>query len=314
MIRILLNTASAFKIPLIIINKVVKSAFAGITIAEVAVAMTEFGVASAWQHAMLQELLGFVADATIADAPASDLFRFTRGGREGGGDTPLLWRILCDWILEPVISKWEVDRVGFVLREVNYSSTGMIVNHCVWADNLLLLARSADESRRMIADVSRRLYSTMGCRWKLDSLQIMPNAWARLDHGDLRRERFSVAVNVPAPEPRCLCWMGEDSPSAPSSASMQEQWWNRAERSTSEKKRSAEDAAGADVSRIILERAVGDDTPPSETEPSSSKRQPRSECEHNLVEFHFEVVSELLVLGIVLISVAVPAGPGRRRR
>ena len=88
MLRILLNKASAFRIPLIIINKDVKSAFAGITIAEVAVAMTEFGVASAWQHAMLQELLGLVADATIADAPASELFRFTRGGREGGGTRP----------------------------------------------------------------------------------------------------------------------------------------------------------------------------------------------------------------------------------
>ena len=210
---------------------------------------------------------------------------------------------MCDWVLEPVISKWQVDSVGFVLKEVGSSSSGKLINHCVWADNLFLLARSAAESRRMITEVTCRLYSTMGCRWKMDSLQIMPNSWAKLDHSDLRRERFSVAVEVPVPVPRSLCWRGGESLSAPSSASMKaEPWWNRAERSTGERKRAADHVLGAEVSRRKLERVEGGETPSPVPESHSSKRHRINVSETGHIDFHFEIVSELLVLGVLLDS------------
>ena len=38
----------------------------------------------------------------------------------------------------------------------------------------------------MFADVTDRLYATVGCRWKLDSLKLMPNEWACLEDVALR--------------------------------------------------------------------------------------------------------------------------------
>ena len=79
-------------------NADVQTAFASITITELAVALSEMGACSTLQYALLDELMRLKAQASVADAPASCVFDFPKGGREGGSDTPLLWRVHLQWL------------------------------------------------------------------------------------------------------------------------------------------------------------------------------------------------------------------------
>ena len=89
--RLLLAKAAAFKPPIVIIDGDVKGAFPSLTVAELAVALTELGLPSCIQLAVLAEYESMSATVTIADAPPSAPFNYNRCGREGGGDTPALW-------------------------------------------------------------------------------------------------------------------------------------------------------------------------------------------------------------------------------
>ena len=136
-LRIILAKAAAFKLPLMLTNADVQTAFASITITELAVALSEMGACSTLQYALLDELMRLKAQASVADAPASCVFNFTKGGREGGSDTPLLWRVLLDWLLSPVIENWIEQKVGFRLVEHGRALEETPVHsHMVWADNL----------------------------------------------------------------------------------------------------------------------------------------------------------------------------------
>ena len=92
LMRLLLGNAAALKLPLVIIDGDVKGAFPSLTVAELAVALAELGLPSCIQLALLAEYENMSATVTIADAPPSAPFNYTRGGREGGGDTPALWK------------------------------------------------------------------------------------------------------------------------------------------------------------------------------------------------------------------------------
>ena len=116
--RILLAKAHAFKIPLVLISADVKSAFASITISELIVALTELNIPALLQVALLAELEKLSAEATVADAPASRVFEFSKGGREGGVDTPSLWYYFLQWLLEPVVAQWELEGIGFRLCKI----------------------------------------------------------------------------------------------------------------------------------------------------------------------------------------------------
>ena len=74
-----------FNMPIDLISADVKSAFASITIAELIEALTDLNIPALLQVALLSELEQLSAEATVADAPASNIFEFSKGGREGGG-------------------------------------------------------------------------------------------------------------------------------------------------------------------------------------------------------------------------------------
>ena len=91
LMRLMLAKTEAFRLPLVIIDGDVKSAFASLTVAELAVALTELQLPACLQVALLAEYENMGAAMTIVDAPASAPFAYTRGGREGGRDTHSLW-------------------------------------------------------------------------------------------------------------------------------------------------------------------------------------------------------------------------------
>lgn len=113
--RILLSKAHAFKMIIVFISVDVKSAFASITNAELIEALTDLNIPALLQVALLSELEQLSAEATVADTPASNIFGFSKGGREGGVDTPSVWYYFFQWLLEPVVTQWELEGIGFRL-------------------------------------------------------------------------------------------------------------------------------------------------------------------------------------------------------
>ena len=87
MMQILLVKSEAYGFALIILSVDVKSAFASMTLSELAVALTSIGIPARLMFAFLADLQDVRAEATVADAPASKIFEFSKGGREGSDDT-----------------------------------------------------------------------------------------------------------------------------------------------------------------------------------------------------------------------------------
>ena len=84
MLRLLLAKASASRLPMIVVDGDIKSAFDSMSLAEIAVALTDVGLPAGVQVALLAEYEKLVASARVADAPPSADLPFTRGGREWG--------------------------------------------------------------------------------------------------------------------------------------------------------------------------------------------------------------------------------------
>ena len=72
----LLAESTAFRLPLLILNADVKSAFASLTLAELAEALCELGAPARLVLAILEEMEVLTATATVADAPPSSEFPF----------------------------------------------------------------------------------------------------------------------------------------------------------------------------------------------------------------------------------------------
>ena len=62
----------------------------------------------------LREMLQ--AYITLPFVGRSDSFNFNRGGKQGGVETPDEWRILIDYVLEPVVRIWN-NGVGFKVKQ-----------------------------------------------------------------------------------------------------------------------------------------------------------------------------------------------------
>ena len=103
-------------------------------------------------------------------------FQFSRGGKQGGVETPDEWRAILDYILEPVINLWNAFGLGCVLPDT-YGETEILVNHAVWADNIFLFATDHDTMQTMINQLTEAFseYTDSAGRryflWKPGSLE-----------------------------------------------------------------------------------------------------------------------------------------------
>ena len=169
--------------------------FASIIISEVIDALTDLNIPALLQVALLAELEQLSAEATVADAPASNIFEFTKGGREGGVDTPSLWFYFFQWLLEPVVAQWEIEGLGFRLSNKLVNESTYIISHIIWVDHIFLVASSWRQVSRMFLDISKRLHSIIGCGWKPESLHVLANQWAKQGEPELRRASIELELH-----------------------------------------------------------------------------------------------------------------------
>ena len=71
------------------------------------------------RRVILEELSGLEARATLPGAdPWGQPWEYTRGGREGGVDTPSLFNMIMEERLEDIVEGWRTQGQGFPLDDV----------------------------------------------------------------------------------------------------------------------------------------------------------------------------------------------------
>eukprot|EP00973_Karenia_brevis_P006057 824479-Karenia_brevis.AAC.1 len=66
------------------------------------------------------EYFDLIARVTLADADTTDYFPFSKGGRQGGVETPELFNIIVESAVVDVVEKWRAENYGFTLDGVNF--------------------------------------------------------------------------------------------------------------------------------------------------------------------------------------------------
>eukprot|EP00973_Karenia_brevis_P071131 9883609-Karenia_brevis.AAC.1 len=82
----------------------------------------------------------------------SAAFDFTHGGKQGGIETPDEWRMMVDFILEPVVMAWDDKQFGFQLFD-DEGCPELLLSHVVYADNIILFSRDFNMMQAMVSDV-----------------------------------------------------------------------------------------------------------------------------------------------------------------
>ena len=116
--------------------------------------------------AVLAALSDMPATITLPGFGPCEPSPFTRGGKQGGRETPMVWTIFLDFILQPAVEKWNTYKYG--LRDLD--NFGEFANRCIWSDNLFLLADGVNQGARMTQDVMEA-WEPWGLRLKTEDMK-----------------------------------------------------------------------------------------------------------------------------------------------
>ena len=100
----------------------------------------------------MQELAGLQGFMVLPNVGATPRFDFGRGGKQGGVETPDEWNAVVNYVLEPVVRRWGALGLGFKLLVCD-GVISELINHAVWADNIILFAESFEHMQTMINDL-----------------------------------------------------------------------------------------------------------------------------------------------------------------
>ena len=80
----------------------------------------------------MKEYVDLQARVKLADADVTDFFAYSKGGRQGGIETPEPFNLMMEATFADVVKDWKTKRYGFSLNDKDF------VSHAVWADNWLV--------------------------------------------------------------------------------------------------------------------------------------------------------------------------------
>eukprot|EP00973_Karenia_brevis_P038554 5319653-Karenia_brevis.AAC.1 len=86
-------------------------------------------------RALVREIRFMEGDMAITGVAISQRFRFQRGGKQGGVETPAEFNVMVETLMQPVVASWKERGYGFKFREEDEALT-----HLVWADNIFIVA------------------------------------------------------------------------------------------------------------------------------------------------------------------------------
>ncbi|CAK0799693.1 unnamed protein product, partial [Prorocentrum cordatum] len=94
---------------------------------------------------------GLKAAATLPGVGATEPFDYSKGGKQGGVETPEESNAVVDHALEPLVCSWAVRGMSFRL---DLPEGAQYFSHAVWADNGFLFASGPAMMQAMLAEVA----------------------------------------------------------------------------------------------------------------------------------------------------------------
>ena len=83
---------------------------------------------------------------------------FNKCLKQGGQESPPVFRDGLISVFLPVLREWTRQRIGVVVE-------GRLLNHLIWADNILIFAESQMQLRKMVVDICDAI-AMAGMQWK----------------------------------------------------------------------------------------------------------------------------------------------------
>ena len=153
LLRQTLHKSREWGFPAYIASAGVKTGFDSMRFNDIIWALQERGVDPWTVRAIMREYVDLEARASVVGSGCSAFFTYSRGGRQGGTETPDLFVYLLDTIIEPLQKQWRAAGYG-----VEFDSCR--VTHVIWADNIHIFAAERPQMRKVIS----MLIESLRCR------------------------------------------------------------------------------------------------------------------------------------------------------
>jgi hypothetical protein len=169
--RCCLDRCSVWKLPCCFMKCDVARAFDAIRHDVLLVALREAGAPPRLLAALFREFTNVSADINFQGVGVPPVV-YSKGGKQGGAETPSLWTRVLDLALRRCRVRWASEKLGirFAVREssawlegpqkcVNVEGEEYVVYALVWADDIVLCSPSQCKLMRMFQILSEELYA-----------------------------------------------------------------------------------------------------------------------------------------------------------
>ncbi len=170
LVRQLLYLSRSWGFPLLISCQDVKTALDSMLHSNIGNALRRRGASDGDCAVLMRELTGLQAVISLAGVGTTPPFPYSRGGKQGGVETPLEWLTMIDELLENLVVAWPFHGIG--VKMGGAQDREAVLFHAVWADNIILFASSYDMMQIMVDELTVAIHQYSPC-WKKSSLELL---------------------------------------------------------------------------------------------------------------------------------------------
>jgi hypothetical protein len=141
--RLVLQKCTTWGVPCYVLKLDVARAFDALSHELIATSLQEAGCCPKLCLAFLRE----ISCSSLLLCFQGHVFEpicYNKGGRQGGSETPFIWKVALDRIMRRVVSSWAAHGLGLSLPG------GPLLTWQGWADDLVLFASSESDLRKMV--------------------------------------------------------------------------------------------------------------------------------------------------------------------
>ena len=171
-LRLMVEKSREYQLPLIAVKNDVRKAFDRLSHLSIIHALQAAGMDDALTGALIRELRSGHLLFQMADGSECSPVLQTRGVKQGGASSPMLFVVVLGFVLRPLISSWEARGFGFKAWDAFFPCL-------VFADDIILVATSASQAELMLAELNATL-KTAGLDLQLQKSCVCHNNFAAL--------------------------------------------------------------------------------------------------------------------------------------
>ncbi|CAE8643178.1 unnamed protein product [Polarella glacialis] len=177
-VRLLVEKSAEWRLPLVIVKMDIKRAFDSVLHSTVLHMCEDKRVPLVWRAFLASTFNNMIMNVSLAGASAR--VPMSKGVRQGSPESALIFGAVLDFLLAPVIRKWQDNGRGVQIGD-------SIVHHCLFADDLIVFASSCSKAEAMILDVVQAL--------QVGDLQVRPAKCQWISNEFVRDAAHGVAAD-----------------------------------------------------------------------------------------------------------------------